>query len=126
MTENENAALLVKNATRETVLVSKGRVAKSAWAKFRGLMGSPPLANGEGLLIASSNSIHTHFIRFPIDVLYIDRENRVVAMDENMKPWRIGRIHRTARCVLELPAGVIAATQTQVGDVLESNNDCTH
>jgi len=82
-------------------------------------MGVSSLQKGDGLLIIPGNSIHTHFMRFPIDVLYLDKTWRVVAIDENMKPWRIGRIHRNAHSVLELPAGMVAATDTQVGDQLK-------
>lgn len=79
-------------------------------------MGARSLEPGEGLLIRPCNSIHTHFMRFPIDVLYVSRADRVIAIDENMGPWRFGRIQRGARYVVELPAGTVAATGTEVGD----------
>ena len=108
----------IENQTQGRTLVSSGRVADNFWTSLRGLIGHGPLAPGEGLLIIPSNSIHTHFMGFPIDVLYVDRAQRVVAIDRDMAPWRFGRIHRGARFVIELPAGAIAATGTQVGDQL--------
>ena len=57
-------------------------------------------------------------MRFPIDVVYVSRKNIVVALDEAMAPWRFGRIRRGSRYVVELPAGTIAATGTEVGDTL--------
>ena len=109
----------VANLTRGQTLVSSGRVADTFFTSLRGLIGHKPLTEGEGLLIVPSNSIHTQFMGFPIDVLYVDKGLRVVAMDQAMVPWRFGRIHRGARFVVELPAGTLAATGTQPGDQLQ-------
>jgi uncharacterized protein len=106
----------VDDVTRETTLVTAGRVADNLWARMVGLIGSRPLTAGEGLLIVPCNSIHTHFMGYPIDVLYVDRAGRVVALDRPMDPWRFGRIHRKARYVIELPAGALAAAGCAVGD----------
>ncbi len=119
MTRARQTPLIVKNTTRSRILVSSGKIANTFFTRFKGLMGSAPLEKGEGLLISPSNSVHTHFMRYPLDILYIDKDHRVVAMDESMKPWRLGRIHRQACCVLELPAGVIESTLTQIGDQLD-------
>lgn len=110
--------LQVENLTRGQTLVTAGRVAKNMWTRLRGLIGSRPLQPGQGMLIAPCKSIHTHFMAFPIDVLYISADGQVVAMDQAMPPWRFGRLHRTARSVLELPTGAISHTGTQVGDQL--------
>jgi uncharacterized membrane protein (UPF0127 family) len=59
------------------------------------------------------------FMSIPIDVVYADKGDRVVALDPNMKPWAVGRPHRGVAYVVELPAGTIARTGTQVGDELE-------
>lgn len=106
----------IRNATRDTVLAARCRVADSYFSRLIGLMGAPNLPPGEGLLILPCSSIHTHFMRFPIDVIYVSRENIVVAIDEALAPWRFGRIHSGARYVVELPAGTITATGTEVGD----------
>jgi uncharacterized membrane protein (UPF0127 family) len=55
---------------------------------------------------------------FPIDVVYVDRDLEVVAVDEDMAPWRFGRIHRGVRFVIELPVGTVPATGTGMGDQL--------
>jgi hypothetical protein len=54
----------------------------------------------------------------PIDVVYVDREDRVVALDREMRPWAVGRMYRGVRYVIELPAGTIDRTRTQIGDQL--------
>ncbi|MEA3338233.1 MAG: DUF192 domain-containing protein [Chloroflexota bacterium] len=114
----KNNALQIDNLTRSRTIVSRGRVADSFLPRLVGLMGSKDLADGQGLLILPCNSIHSHFMRFPIDVLYVSRDLRVVAVDHGMQPWRFGRIHRDSRFVVELPAGTAAATGTEVGDQL--------
>ena len=119
MTRQTLPLVHVENLTRRLPLATAGRVADTLWARLRGLIGSDGLGPEEGLLIGRCNSIHTHFMRFPIDVLYVSSEGEVVAIDHALRPWRFGRIHREARFVLELPAGTARATDTQVGDRLE-------
>ena len=110
------ADVRVTNTTRERIIVSSGRVADREWSRLRGLIGAEPLKDGEGLLIVPCSSIHTHFMSFPIDVLYVNRTLQVVAIDENMVPWRFGRLRRGVRFVIELPSGTARATGTEVGE----------
>ena len=110
--------LQVENVSRQQVVVRHGRVAATFWSRLKGLIGVRSLPAGDGLLIAPCNSIHCFFMSIPIDVIYADREHRVVALDRAMRPWSVGRIHRQAHYVLELPAGTIDRTDTVVGDRL--------
>jgi hypothetical protein len=104
------------NESRSRVLVEGGEVADTFWRRLRGLMGRRVLETGQGLWITPCNSVHTCGMRFPIDVLYLDAQGRVVGLEEAMPPWRMGHIRRGARSVLELPSGTIRATDTRVGD----------
>lgn len=79
---------------------------------------SPPLKDGSGLIIEPCNSIHMFFMRYPLDVVFLDREGRVVFMYEGIKPWRVGRIVKGAKVAVELPEGTIKQSKTQVGDTL--------
>jgi uncharacterized membrane protein (UPF0127 family) len=81
-------------------------------------MGRSSLRDGEGLVLKGDKGIHSFFMRFPIDVVYADREARVVRLDPGMPPNRVGPIVPRAAYILELPDGVIQATQTSVGDQL--------
>ena len=108
----------IQNRTRGTTLASKARVAKNFVARGRGLMFTDPMSPGEGLIIAPCNSIHMFFMRFPLDIVFVDAQNRVLFMYEGIKPWRLGRIVRGAKSAIELPEGTIAASGTQVGDIL--------
>ena len=110
--------LQVENLTRNTVLVEQGWVADHFWRKFRGLMGVRMLPQGAGLLLPACNQVHTHFMRIPLDVLYVDSGHLIVAIDPALPPWRIGRQQPQAAYVLELPSGTAARTHCQVGDQL--------
>jgi uncharacterized protein len=111
--------LQVVNLTRGVALVNQGNTADNPWRRFRGLMGVATLPPGSGLLIEPCDSVHTHFMRLPIDVLYVTRNHQIVPIAHAMKPWRIGRRWRQSHYVLELPSGTAAQTGTQVGDQLE-------
>ena len=106
-----------RNLTRGATVASSARVANTFWSSFRGLMLAPPLPAGAGLVIVPSSSIHTQFMRFPIDVLYVNKEDVIVGIDRNLRPWRIGRFYKRVHYVVELPAG--GAEGCQVGDRLE-------
>ena len=80
------------------------RVADSFAARLRGLLGSRGLAPGEGLLIPRTSSVHTHFMRFAIDVVFVDGEGRVAKIVRGLRPWRFAGA-RGAVDVLELPVG---------------------
>ena len=106
------------NETRGSELGGRITVARSFWSRGLGLMFRRGLASGAGLVIDPCGSIHTMWMRFPIDVLYVDREHRVVRADEAVPPWRVGPLRTGSRYVVELPAGVIRASGTHVGDRL--------
>ena len=111
--------LRVSNPLRHSVLGDRIRVADTTLTRFVGLMGRGSLAPGHGLLIHPSNGVHTFWMRFAIDVLLLDREQRVLLSYENMRPFRITAINWKASSALELPPGTIAATNTQLGDQLQ-------
>jgi uncharacterized protein len=85
---------------------------------MQGLLGRKAFTVGEGLHIAPCNSIHTFFMRFAIDALFLDRDGRVVKLLDAIPPWRASGIYFRAHSVLELPAGVAAASGTVEGDRL--------
>lgn len=108
----------VENTTRQATLLDEGRMANNPWTRLRGLIGVHELQHGEGLLIKPCHGVHCMFMSMPIDVVYVDRQDRVVAVDRAMKPWAVGKIYRESAYVIELPAGAIDATATQPGDQL--------
>jgi uncharacterized membrane protein (UPF0127 family) len=99
-------------------LGSRVAVADSWWTRFRGLLASPPLGEGEGLLLLQCGSIHTVGMGYPIDVAFLDAEGRIVRIIESLAPWRIGLGGSGAVHALELPSGRLEETGIVEGDLL--------
>jgi hypothetical protein len=90
-----------------TVVCEHCLLAETMFARLRGLLGRRGLSSGEGMLLRPAASVHTAFMRFSIDVVFLDREDRVVKVAADLRPWRAASC-RGARTVLELPAGEAA------------------
>lgn len=86
----------------ETILC---RIAETFWTRFMGLMGRARLPHREGLLIRPCNSIHMFFMRFPIDVVFLDRDYRIVKLIRSLEPGKVVGIVQGAVQVLEVVAG---------------------
>ena len=108
----------IENETKGTQLGSQVKIARSFWDRGRGLMFRSCLDEGSGLVIDPCSSIHSMWMRFPIDVLYVAKDGTVIRADAEMKPWRIGPLFVRGRYVIELPSGTIAGSQTEPGDRL--------
>jgi uncharacterized protein len=102
---------------RDTVVCDRCEIADKALARMRGLLGRTGLAPGEGVLLKPASSVHTFFMRFPIDVVFLDRGHRIVGIAHTLRPWRAAA-GRRAKAALELPAGTAAAHGLEIGDVL--------
>jgi uncharacterized membrane protein (UPF0127 family) len=109
--------ILIRNQTRQTVLASHADVADTSERRRVGLLKHTSLAPGEGLWIAPCESVHTFFMKFPIDLVYLDKRLRVRKVRHAVRPWRLSAC-LTAHSVLELPAGSVAETGTVAGDEL--------
>ncbi len=107
------------NDTRQRFLAGRGSVAARPWARMRGLIGRTSFELGEGLLLVGTQGIHTIGMRFAIDVLFLDQDGNVIHLIHAMEPFRFSRFIRKAAMVLELPAGVLRETGTQVEDRIE-------
>jgi uncharacterized protein len=101
----------------DAVMCATCTVARNPFTRMRGLLGRRGLAQGEGLLFQPAGSIHTFFMRFPIDAVFLDREQRVVRVVPNLRPWRTAGV-RKARAVLELAAGEAARVGMTPGSAL--------
>ena len=108
----------VDNLTRGTSVAERCRVAASLRDRTVGLLATPSLAVGEGLLIERTQSIHMFFMRYPIDVIFLDRESRVTRTVAALRPWRVVWWARGASDCLELPVGALADSGTATGDQL--------
>ena len=109
------------NRTRTTYLATELMIARTHWTRFRGLMATDVshFRRGQGLWISPSHGIHTFAMRFPIDVVYLDRERIIIHVEEELKPWRVAAVRIQATSVLELPIGTIRESQTAIGDQVD-------
>ena len=109
-------ALTLKRADG-VVVCERCTLADSPVARMRGLLGRDGLEQGEGLLLRPASSIHTFFMRFPIDAVFLDRGLVVLGIEDGVEPWRAAS-QRGAKAVLELPAGESSRRGLAVGDRL--------
>ena len=107
----------VRRTADGAVLCERCEIPETAFGRARGLLGRDGLEPGHGMLIDRAGSVHTLFMRFPIDVVFLDRDRRVVGIRHELRRWRFAGARR-AVAALELPAGTAAAAGIEEGDVL--------
>ena len=105
-------------AGTDAVIAWQVEFADSSWKRMRGLLGRAGLTVDEGMRFEPASSLHMLFMRFAIDVIYVDRDERVVKLVRNFKPWRFSWA-RGARTAYELPVGTIDRSGVAMGDELE-------
>ena len=108
----------ISNLTRQTILAEQVEVADHGAKRSKGLLGRNGLDPGEGLWIVPCEAVHTFGMRFPIDLVYIDRKNRVRKVMSQVPAWRLSAC-LSAHSVIELASGAVRDTQTKPGDQLE-------
>ncbi len=108
----------VVNQTKNTVIAENAVLADTFLSRMVGLLKHERLDKGEGLVITHCNSIHMFFMRFAIDVIFLDKNDKVVGLVPNIPPNRLSKIYFSAVRAVEVPVGVIPATQTEVGDTI--------
>ncbi len=108
----------IVNQTKRTVLAESVVIADTPFKRIKGLLGRKDFKEGEALIIKPCNSIHTFFMRFPIDVLFVAQDNRIIKAISYLGPFRLTSIYFNASFAIELPAGTIQSTSTQQGDCL--------
>jgi uncharacterized protein len=120
----KGTTLRALNRTRGTVLCERLEVAASMAAQSRGLLGRDGLDAGAGMLFEGSGFLplmwmHMFFMRFAIDIVFLDQANRVRRINHSLKPWRVSSMVFGARKALELEAGAAARSQAMTGDQIE-------
>ena len=104
------------NQTRNNMIASHVDLAHTSATRMKGLLGKTSMEQNYGLWISPCRSIHTFFMKFPIDVIFLSSSNQVVKLINNMKPFRLSPIVFSAKSVLELSTGAIEKSGTQIGD----------
>jgi len=110
---------MIENLTRNSTIASQVEVARNPWQRVKGLLGRKGLAQKEALVITHCQSIHMVFMKFPIDVIFCDTQNKVVGLCVNIKPFCFSPLFFKASYAIELPVGSVAASKTQIGDQIE-------
>jgi len=108
----------VYNETRQSFLSMGVKLADTHLASLKGLLGKRKLKNDEGIWVVPCQGIHTIGVLFPIDVIYLDSNRKVIHVVEHLRPFRLAPIKVGCESVLELPVRTIYASHTQVGDSL--------
>jgi uncharacterized protein len=108
----------IVNATTQRTLAHCAENARGAWRQFMGLMGQRGLPESGGLILPSTRGVHTHFMRFAIDVVFYDKAGVIVGIEHTLRPWRFSAYHFAAVGAIELPSGTLLATGTEAGHVI--------
>lgn len=109
----------VRVLNKNITLADNVKIADTFISRLKGLMWSANLEDGVGLMLVPCNCVHTWFMRYPIDVVFIDKDNVIVKIEESMLPYRIGPIVKQARSVLELKSGKCRKLGIDVCDRIE-------
>lgn len=115
----------ILNSNKQIILATKVFYAENFFQRLIGLIGTKYLDKATGLLITPCSSVHTCFMRYPIDVIFLDEDNKILHIMHSIKPYRFSPIVKRAKKVLELPAGTCISTGTAINDQVEliSDND---
>lgn len=106
------------NKTKNTCLAQDVIMARTFFARAKGLLGRRQFKGPQAIVLKPCSSIHTFFMRFPIDVIFIDRDNKVIGAISSIRPFRLSPIFFNSRFAIELPSGTLKSTSTQAGDTV--------
>jgi len=109
---------MLYNVTKENIVIVDLRIARTFKERLLGLMFKRRMHRNEGLLILGCSSIHTCFMRFAIDVVFMDIDHKVICIKNRIKPWRISGFVPKAYMTLELSEGTINRKNISLGDIL--------
>jgi len=109
---------MIINKNNGKIIAQVVLFADQPFKRMKGLLGRSSLKDSQAMVIKPCNAIHTFFMRFPIDVLFINKENKVVKTISDMSSFRLSSVCFKSQFVVELPAGTIQATHTTLGDQL--------
>jgi len=109
----------VINTSRNITLADNAVIADTFLKRLTGLLNRKSLNKGEALILSPSNSIHSFFMRFAIDVIFLDKSGKVIDVLFSFKPFRFSAIYFTCHTVIEFPKNTLKLSQTQPGDLIQ-------
>jgi len=107
------------NISKDILLVENAEIADTFLKRLIGLLNRKSLKKGEALILQPSNCIHSFFMRFTIDVIFLDKNGKIVGILPSFKPFHLSPIFFTAYLAIELPENTLKLTQTQPGDIIK-------
>lgn len=110
--------MILKNKTTDTIISENLSIADSYFKRLKGLMFTNVLPSQNALQIIPCSQIHTFFMNYSIDVLYIDTDNNIISIDEELSPGKIGKHVKNAVSVVELPCGKVKSAHLKVGQTI--------
>jgi len=111
------------NFTKNTLLADGAKMANTFFTRLIGLLNRNSLRKGEALILTPSNCIHSLFMRFAIDVIFLDKTGKVIAALPSFKPFRLSPVYFNSHSVIELPENTLKLSQTQPGDIVQIIQD---
>jgi uncharacterized membrane protein (UPF0127 family) len=109
---------MLYNVNKDNLVLENIKLADSFMGRFKGLMGRKKLNKSEGLMLLSCSSIHTCFMRFPIDVIFLNLDHEVIALKQGVRPWRMVNFVKKDYITVEMPEGTIEHKNIDIGDLL--------
>lgn len=106
------------NKTKHTLLAKDIVIANTPFKRLKGLLGKKEFREGQAIILKPCNSLHTFFLRFAIDVIFVDKQNKVIEAISHLKPFHLTRVYWLSVLAIELPAGIIQSSSTYNGDTL--------
>ena len=100
------------------IIADRVHVADKLYSRLKGLIGTRGMQSGEAMVLIPCNSVHTWFMKYPIDVIITDREGMILRIREGLTPWKFGPWASKGRMAIELPQGTINRHKIQVGERL--------
>ncbi len=109
----------VINLSKNTILADEAKMADTFFSRLVGLLNRNSLEKSEALILTPSNCIHSFFMRFTIDVIFLDKAGKVIDALPSFKPFRLSPIYFNSRTIIELPEDTLELFQTQPGDIIQ-------
>lgn len=106
------------NKTKNTLLAKDIVIANTPFKRLKGLLGKKEFREGQAIILKPCNSLHTFFLRFAIDVIFVDKHNKVIEAISCLKPFHLTRVYWLSVLAIELPVGIIQSSHTQEADLL--------
>jgi len=110
--------MVITNVSKNTVLADNAKPADTFLKRLIGLLNRKALNKGEALILSPSNCIHSFFMRFTIDAIFVDKSGKIVGALPSFKPFRISPAYFKSRLVIELTEGALSLTNTHPGDII--------